>query len=152
MPAELGEAPSPDELRDRLDAEVTRAPANVPSSKNAREYVFPFRFEGDGRTYEGTFKNRILTVGDRMRAGALASDLVAGRAFSSLPGAAQQLAVAISWMTYSLDREMRPDWARDLSAIEDERVIFSLYGEVWDHQSTFLGKKDDPEPKAGPRE
>lgn len=138
-------APSPEELRDRIDAKATAKPEESADPRTQREYTFPFSYESGAKVYRGTFKNRILRVKERMLAGQLAADLAGGRPFSHLPPAAQQLVMAVSWMTYSLDREKRPEWARDLSEIDDEAVLLALYLEVWAHQATFLGRADNPE-------
>jgi hypothetical protein len=141
MPTMLGS--DPDEMRDRIDAQFKESEEATPDNpKLARDYVFAFKYESKSRVYEGKFKNKILNVGERMRCGALASELIGGKSYDSVPPIVKQLALITSWMTYSLDRKTRPDWATNLSAIEDENVLFALYAEVWDHQSTFLGLPD----------
>lgn len=139
-----------EELKARLDVQAEKAADAEPDDpKKKREYSFPFEYQAPGgKAFKGTFKNRILNARDRMLAGTLASDLVRGRPFESLPGLARELAVAVSWMTYSLDPKSRPEWAQDLSLIDDEHLILALYGEVWDHQSTFLGRAHDAQPQA----
>lgn len=143
-------APSPDEIRERIERQAEAPTAVAPDPRLQREYVFPFRFETKTRVLEGTFTNRILTVRDRMRSGILAGELLGGVRFETLPPTAQQLAVMVAWMTFSLQKEGRPDWAKDLAQIDDDLLIYALYGEVWAHQATFLGRPDDTEPKADP--
>lgn len=138
MPDPLGSGPSPDELRDRIDQGAPEAPTDP---KRARVYTFDFKHQTpDGFLYEGRFQNRVLTVGDRIKQGVLFSDLINNRPRDSVSNSAVQLAQAVSWMTYSISREMRPEWASDLGKVEDEDAVFALFAEVWSHQCTFLGR------------
>ena len=137
----------PDELREELDAQSEQASTPVADPKLARSYTFPFRFKSGPKVYEGTFTNKILTVGERMKVGALFARITGGGAVDSLPSDVTSLARAIAWMTYSLEGE-RPEWARNLAMLDDDAVIYALFGEVWSHQTTFLGRADDAAAKA----
>lgn len=156
MPPTFDEV-DPAAMREAVDRQVDEK-TSAPAAKAARgddprlkrEYTFEFRYVAqDGTVHEGRFKNRILTVGERMRAGTLSSDLVGGRSYASLPGEAQQFATAVGWMTFSLDPKVRPDWAANLARIDDENLLLALFGEVWAHQNTFLGRADQAESQTG---
>lgn len=145
IPADPTPPKAPPPSLGALKAKVLEASEPEPESidpKRQREYSFTIDLKLGGRRYTGTFKNRILNVMERMQAGSLASDLVQGRDFRVLPDSVRQLAVAMSWMAFSLDEKTRPSWAKDLGAIDDEQLINALFEEVWAHQTTFLGRND----------
>ncbi len=152
VPAPLG-GPTANDLRDRLEAQAAKKEEEKEAgeedkslaAKRNREYTFQFNYTSGDQVYAGLFKNRILNVNERMRAGALTSDLLMGRPMDSIPGTSRDLAIAVAWMTLSLDAK-RPPWAADLSTIDDEVLVMKLYGEVWDHQATFLGRADNAKP------
>lgn len=151
-PPPLEGVPSLDDMRDAIDAAANGAGAvEDPALKNPklqREYTFEFKFDRGGVDYSGTFRNRILNVHDRLSANALFSELLHGKPVASCHSTAVQLAGAISWLTYSLDKKTRPSWAANLLAVDDEDAIFALWGEVWSHQTTFLGRTDEAQPAA----
>lgn len=137
----------PNELREQIEGEVAQATAPKADPKLAATYTFAFRYATPVRTFEGTFTNKILTVGERLRMGDLMARLLNGQTIDALPNDVTSLARAIAWMTFSLQGE-RPEWARNLATLEDESVIYALFAEVWSHQTTFLGRANDTEPKA----
>jgi len=139
----------PNALREQVDAahDEAEAPKADPKAdpKTARAYTFPFRFQSGPHVYEGTFTNRVLTVGERMKVGTLFARITGGVAIEALPTDVTSLARAIAWMTYSLEGE-RPAWARNLAELADDGVIYALFAEVWSHQTTFLGRANNAEP------
>lgn len=134
----------PNALREQVDAAHDEAEAPKADPKAARSYTFAFRFASGPHVYEGTFTNRVLTVGERMKVGALFARITGGVAIESLPTDVTSLARAIAWMTYSLEGE-RPTWARNLAELADDGVIYALFAEVWSHQATFLGRANNAE-------
>lgn len=144
--------PGAEALKAQISASQRQRPEEEDEDEDAdpklkRRYTFSFQFvDGNGRDYSGQFTNQVLSSRERGLAGALTSDLNANRPINSIPVETAQINYAVGWMTYSL-RDPRPDWATDLSKVDDEKVLLALWGEVWSHQNTFLGRTDKPATK-----
>lgn len=149
VPNMMDTGPSPEDLKQALEDKATAAPPELKDSKKERIYKFPFSWTApSGEVFEGTFTNNILPVGARIKAGAVTAELIGNKPFEAIPDAARNLAVALGWMAYSLNKEGRPEWATNLNDIDDENLVLALFGEVWDHQATFLGRADNPKSAA----
>lgn len=101
---------------------------------------YPFKFEwtdGRGKVWKGDFINEVLSIRQRQMVGVLRARMAAGVPLDALDEMTQEINLMVAHMTYSLVE--RPEWANDLQALDDIRVIQELYGEVLAHEATFLG-------------
>lgn len=101
---------------------------------------YPFKFEwkdGRGKVWKGDFVNEVLSIGKRQMAGVLQAKLAAGVPMASLDSLTIEINLMVAHMTYSLVE--RPEWAQDLLALDDVRLLQELYSEVIAHEATFLG-------------
>jgi hypothetical protein len=127
-----------EEIKQATDA--TKSPISENDPKLKKEYPFEFKWtDSRGKVWVGDFVNRILSIGDREKVGIMRARLAGGQPYDSLDPLTQELNLMISHLTFSLDEEKRPDWAKDLREMVDIRVLQALYGEVLKHESTFFG-------------
>ncbi len=134
--------------------ELKKAPQTPEDDKmermKEREYTFQFEFKSKtGVLYKGLFKNKILSIGERLSQAALQAKLLEGAPYQSVHPTWLEIAEAISYMSYSLvTREfLSPvDWAnKDLRELDDPSIVLALFEEVQAHHVTFLGLGDNPE-------
>lgn len=133
------------DLKSELDqamekAEEKSAPAqtDLDDPKLHREYPFEFDWTDlRGKRWKGPFVNKVLSIRDRQMVGVMRAKLAAGVPLDSLDDLTQEINLMVAHMTYSLVE--RPDWAKDLLALDDVRILQELYGEVLAHEATFLG-------------
>ena len=131
--------PSLAEAKAALDEKGEKAEDLAPDGRTAPEYIFDFSFQNAQRTYAGKFKNRILNIRQQRAVGVLRASLSGGVPFESLDGLTSEMSLVLAHLTHSLDEKMRPEWAKDLEALDDYRVLQALYQEVAQHEATFLG-------------
>lgn len=128
----------------REKAAAAQAPKEPPDArkKAMREREYTWRFthvDSHGRTYEGQFKNKILNVRDTMTRGIQIATLGGGIPYETLDSWTAEMNTMVAHLMVSLDPGTRPDWAKDLLAISDDRIIRALYKEVEAHEATFRG-------------
>lgn len=132
---------SEDELRESIqqkDPQVSKASED--DEKLQEEYAFHFKHtDGRGKVWEGDFVNKVLSIKDRGQAGILESTLNGGQPVDSMNDMIRSMNNAIAHMTFSLQK--RPSWANDLRNLHDIGVVIALFGEVAEHEATFLGLK-----------
>ena len=127
-----------EEIQNEIEAPKPPIPENEPKLK--KEYPFEFKWtDSRGKVWAGEFRNRILSIGDREKVGIMRARLSGGQPYDSLDPLTQELNLMIAHMTFSLDEEDRPNWAKDLREVTDIRLIQALYGEVLKHEATFFG-------------
>lgn len=123
---------------------VQENPEKPEDPKNNREYTFRISHtDGRGTTYEGKFRNRVLTLGDRRRVGVIRARLADGLPPEALDEITNEINFMASHLTVSLQE--RPDWAKDLLGLDDLGTLQAIFAEVADHEATFLGRRENPE-------
>lgn len=106
--------------------------------RGQKEYTFDFKYkDGNGKIWKGRFTNKILTLRDRQGVGVVRARLAAGLPSEALDPLTAEINLMLAHMSFSLIE--RPEWAKDLSTLEDVRVVQALYEEVLLHEGTFHG-------------
>lgn len=106
--------------------------------KMQRKYTFQFSWkDGRGKNWNGEFVNEVLSIKQRQMVGILRARMAAGIPVTALDELTQEVNLMIAHMSYSLVE--RPQWAEDLQALDDIRLLQELYQEVLAHEAIFLG-------------
>jgi hypothetical protein len=132
--------PDPDALREEIEKgeELEEEEADEKNTKTKEECTFKFDWKSPaGKRYHGEFTNSILTINQRTQAGVLQARLSRGVPYDALDPLTRELNMIVAHLTFSLKK--RPDWAKDLTSLQDFRVLQELYLEVASHEATFLG-------------
>jgi hypothetical protein len=121
--------------------------AELDDPKLKEEYTFELNYvDGRGRTYKGTFTNRILNLDQISEVGVLRAIKCGNIPLIALDVTTVDTAERLAHCTVSLVK--RPKWAADLGKLRDPEILHLLYKEVSSHEDTFLGRGQDQE--AGP--
>lgn len=139
--AELASMPhlSDEEMAEQVSQHLEPAPKAAPEDPTWRE-DHPFEFEWkdeSGRSWRGSFVNRILTIREKRQVAVLEATFAGGLPFQSISPYQRGLNHACAHMAISLTE--RPKWAEDLSAIHEDRVIMALWEVVQSHEEGFRG-------------
>lgn len=126
----LGQASAPPSAPDPLTQRVATLEVN---------YTSPA-----GKVYQGTIKNQILTVGQRIKVDLARARMSGGVAAESMSGQAYMLLYIICWLDESLISS--PDWAKNLSESLDEDLVGAIWKQVSRHEDTFSGRRRDQDP------
>lgn len=128
-----------EEIKKQTRAKDKEAP-DLDDPRYQREWVFDFSYtDKRGKTWQGKFKNSILSLRQHREKGILRSQLSGGVPFDSLDPRTREQIFIVSHLSYSLAIEPRPDWAMDLESLDDYDLLAALYGEVAQHEAMFLG-------------
>jgi hypothetical protein len=122
------------------DPEKEESPKDDP--KLEREYTFEITHtDRRGGMKSGRFTNKILNLGERHKMGVLRARLANGVPLSHL----DELTSELNFMTAHLQLSLieKPEWANDLFALDDITLLQKIFGEVADHEATFLGLGTD---------
>lgn len=131
----------PEKMKEVLEADISgkkqsRIDPDHPMAQ--KHYTFRINYtDNRGRVWEGEFTSKILSIRERQNAGALRARMSGGAALDSLDALTTELNLMLAHMAYSLTD--RPDWAKDLSSLEDIGLIQAIYTEVAAHEANFLG-------------
>ena len=124
----------------KTEAELSdAAPAveKLADPKTQKTYSFSFEWSApNGTKLQGSFTNKILTIAERSEVDIRLARLNGGMPIESLPPLSVERNQALAWMSLSL--KDRPDWAKDLMALEYEGVIFELWAMVGAHESAYF--------------
>lgn len=113
------------------------APANESNPLDNPEYTFSLKYtDARGKLWDGTFKIKIPTIGEQQAINQLHAQFNGGLPMTSLSPDANALNRAMAHMRVCLVE--RPAWAKDLSKLSDERLIFAIYTEVVAHYEHFF--------------
>ena len=116
--------------------------------KDSKVWTFQFKYEDSrGKTWEGAFTNKILTVRDRMNSGLLKAKLLGGAPIQSVDAYTDNLLEFVAHMTYSLIK--RPDWAKNLDQLlenEDADLVAAVYAEVQAHEAYYFRRNEVESP------
>lgn len=118
------------------------------------EYTFEIDMveSGTGRRRKGKFKNHALNLGQKRAVGVMQAQLSGGVPWASLSPFDQDLIMTLAHLQVSLDRKVRPKWARNLEELYDQDLLDAIYEEVADHEATFHGREPDKKKGAGDSE
>ena len=131
------------ELEKQLEAPDEEAEKKSSKNDPKLNKKYPFKFhwkDGRGKVWKGDFVNEVLSIRQRQMVGVLRARMAAGVPIEALDEMTQEINLMVAHLTYSLVE--RPDWANDLQALDDIRLIQELYGEVLTHEATFLGFRE----------
>lgn len=107
-----------------------------------RERTFTVRYrDPEGQQHAGTFISRVPDAATRREINR-ACGLQAGAPWAHLPEAMRQELVATNTVARQLV-EPRPAWF-DRWAVEDQNLLFSVYGVCVEHASAFFRGDDGP--------
>lgn len=144
-PSPATEAPStpilgsfnPDGELQAIRAEQAPAPVGGNNPMAAEEYAFTIeRIRVDGSRISGSFKNKILSIQERIELGLLAARATRGAAWSSLDDDTQYLVNLVAHLTVSLLE--KPIWFK-IAEIKDTVFINKVFAEVSKHEAFFRG-------------
>jgi hypothetical protein len=104
--------------------------------------VYPFSFEWidkNGKMWRGKFQNTRLTIRQQQAMGVVQAQLGGGVPYDSLDPMTREINLMIAHMAFSLDPEIRPDWAKELRDLDSVSLLQALYQEVALHEAIFHG-------------
>lgn len=93
---------------------------------------------GTGKLYEGDLRNRILTVGQRIKVDTRRAQMSGGVSYEAMAPGPYSLLYAICWLEESI--VAGPEWTKNLSECEDEGLIGAIWSEVSRHEDRFFGR------------
>lgn len=133
------EAPEVQAIQETLIEDLpSKAETPRPDPRDNREYPFDFKYtDGRGKVWKGRFVNRVLSIRDRQSVGVIRAGLAHNAPVAALDEMTQEINLIIGHLSVSLIE--RPDWAKDLQALDDVRLLQELYLEVAQHEAHFLG-------------
>lgn len=136
----LGSPIDPDAaLRDLQNAEVVQDTTGAPNPLASEEFVFFIEHvDGAGVRRKGEFKNRILTIEQRLNLSLLQARLTRNTPWDAIDPDGQYLANVISHLTVSL--VMKPEWFKT-SELRDITLLNKVYAEVARHEAYFRGER-----------
>jgi len=106
--------------------------------KLKEKYIFNFSWEdGRGKTWEGVFANKILSIKEQQAVGVMRASLNGGIEFKAMDPFTAEINLIISHLAFSLVQ--KPEWAEELRELKDVSLLQALYGEVAEHEATFFG-------------
>lgn len=102
----------------------------------------------DGKLVPGSgkFKNKILTIQQRIDVGLTASFIVNNLPWASLDESTQNLVMTTAHLKHSLVETPK---GFSLSDSKSTKLIFAVYEEVADHEATFRRPPPPPKPSEG---
>lgn len=126
-------------LREIQNAEIVQADASAPNPKASEEYAFVIdHTDGAGARRRGEFKNRILTIEQRMNLSLLQAKLTRNTPWEALDPEGQYLVTIIAHLTSSLVE--KPAWFK-VSEMRDVKLLNAVYAEVAEHEAYFRGER-----------
>lgn len=137
QPDDISLPPPPDEVE-----EDEQEPEEDPRDQPVYTFQFSYRErKGKGVLRVGTFVNHILTIEDMQKVGIYEAQLCNGLPRSSFSEEVLNLNMMIAHMSMSL--KDRPEWAKQLSKVNDLGLLYALWQEVNGHEATFRGSEPD---------
>jgi len=138
-PIPLG-SPDPEKaLREIQNAEAVESDATTPSPLAAEEYSFSIdHTDGAGVRRKGEFKNRILTIEQRLNISLLQARLTRNTPWEAMDPEGQYLTTVIAHLTTSLAE--KPAWFKT-SELRNVALLNMVYAEVAKHEAYFRGER-----------
>lgn len=129
--------------RDDEDREHADPQANPGADpKKQKSYTFNFDYQdSQGKSWSGSFTNKILTIGETQQAAVLQAKFQDGLPDAAIDEDQRAVNRIIAHMEYSLTD--RPDWAEDLRELLDSQIVLKLWKEVASHEAIFWGSPSD---------
>lgn len=126
-------------LREIQNADVTSEGAAGPNPMAAEEYAFTIEHkDGAGVRRKGEFKNRILTIEQRMNLSLLQARLTRNTPWEAIDPEGQYLVTVIAHLTSSLIE--KPAWFK-VSELRDVALVNKVFAEVASHEAYFRGER-----------
>jgi hypothetical protein len=143
----IPQMPDPTKALAAIENRSPEIDAPAPSDpKAAEQYEFVVSVkDGAGKVWSGTFKNRILTIEDRVNVGLTQATLVSGIPWSSLDPETQALTEVMAHLAKSLVDKPRWFVLSGPDAIRNTRILNAVFREVTAHEAFFRGS-DSPAP------
>ncbi len=131
-------SPDPEKALADLEAESEKDefPEDDPRGQETLEFSIDWKHPRTGKRLKGKFKNRILTVQDRISVGNLRAMLASHTPFEALDLETRYLTEVQAHLTVSLAK--KPPWF-DATEMKDARIVYEVYGKVQDHERFFRG-------------
>lgn len=135
--SKLAVLPDLSEIAAEVQAVEKPAEPSAPDPRENESWSFQFTFaDPSGRTFEGEFTNKILTVGERTRAGLICARLRNNTPASALEAEAAALTSALSHLELSLVK--RPKWAEKLDKLVSPFVVLELWDRARGHEDYYF--------------
>jgi hypothetical protein len=134
-----------DELQEQVEAAVGKPTAEaVDQPPDTEVWTFPFTYtDTRGSAWSGTFTNEILDLERQGYVAILRSRLQGGQPYDSIDPSVADLNLMVAWMSYSLRKEGRPEWAKNLLKLRDPDIIGALYAKVRAHEDRWFRRAAD---------
>lgn len=111
-------------------------PKDDPRGEEELEFTIDWTHPRTGERLTGQFKNKILTVQDRISVGNLRALLAGHTPFEALDPETRYLTEIQAHLTLSLS--VKPKWF-DATEMKDLRVVYKVYERAQDHENFFRG-------------
>jgi hypothetical protein len=136
----LAGMPDPESaLREIQNADVSEDAPGVPNPRSAEEFSFTVdHTDGAGNRRKGEFKNRILTIEQRLNTSLLQAKLTRNTPWEAIDPEGQYLTTVIAHLTASLVE--KPSWF-SVSKMRDVALLNKVYAEVAEHEAYFRGDR-----------
>jgi hypothetical protein len=126
-------------LKEITSADIVEASASTPSPMASEEYAFTIdHTDGAGVRRKGEFKNRILTIEQRLNISLLQAKLTRNTPWEALDPEGQYLTTVVAHLTSSLIE--KPAWFK-VSEMRNVALLNLVYAEVARHESYFRGER-----------
>jgi len=136
-------------IADAVTGQVTRSKEpDALDPKDSKDYTFEFSYtDPRGGRWEGTFANKILTIGQQRQVKIIKAKLAGGVSVESQDASVWQMNEMIAHLLVSLDRKAPgfPSWAGELDKLYDEQIVYKLYAEVASHENRFWRRDSNQE-------
>lgn len=134
-----------EDLKKDIDETIAPKPKKKSPSESLKankEYPFDFSWTSpNGKVWEGQFTNKILSISDRQRKGLAIARFSGGMPLESIDELTYEINIIVAHLMYSLVKF--PDWAKDLTSLDEVSLIQAIYKEVLSHENTFFGYGED---------
>jgi hypothetical protein len=132
--------PDPEQaLRDIQNADVVETETQAASPMSQEDYAFTIdHTDGAGTRRKGAFKNRILTIEQRLNLSLVQARLTRNTPWEAIDGEGQYLANVIAHLTASLIE--KPAWFK-VFELRDVRLLNLVFAEVAKHEAYFRGER-----------
>lgn len=134
-------SPDPAKALAELEAQSEKKdefPKDDPRGQEELEFTVDWKHPRTGERLVGKFKNKILTVQDRISVGNLRALLTGHTPFEALDPETRYLTEIQAHLTLSLI--VKPKWF-DATEMKDPRVVYKVYERAQDHENFFRGAK-----------
>lgn len=138
IPTMLSPEAAANKLAKPKDEDEDKDPAADPRAAEEYEFTLEVR-EPRGKVWSGKFKNRILTIEERVNIGLTATAMANGIPWRMLDEDTQYLLTALAHLSKSLVEKPRWFVITGEHAMKNTRIISKVYAEVSAHEAYFRG-------------